>query len=183
MWIFLGVVVVLILLVVSMYNGLIRKRNYIKEAWSSIDVQLKLKTNVLTNLVDTIKMQTKYESETLEKIVGLRSVMLSSDKAEAMKASDAITKMVPSLYAVSESYPELKSNQSFLKLMEDVKNIEEKIAYARTRYNKVVTEYNTAIQTFPSVILAGMFGFKEEETYEIDEVERKNADDLRIRDL
>jgi LemA protein len=109
--------------------------------------------------------------------------MLSSNKAEAMKANDAITKMVPSLYAVSESYPELKSNQSFLKLMEDVKNIEEKIAYARTRYNKVVTEYNTAIQTFPSVILAGMFGFKEEETYEIDEVERKNADDLRIKDL
>lgn len=183
MWIFLGIVVVLVLFVVSMYNGLIRKRNYIKEAWSSIDVQLKLKTNVLTNLVDTIKMQTKYESETLEKIVGLRSVMLSSNKAEAMKASDAITKMVPSLYAVSESYPELKSNQSFLKLMEDIKNIEEKIAYARTRYNKVVTEYNTAIQTFPSVILAGMFGFKEEETYEIDEVERRNADDLRIKDL
>ena len=105
MWIILGIIVVLALFVVTMYNGLIRKRNYIKEAWYSIDVQLKLKTNVLTNLVDTIKMQTKYESETLEKIVGLRSVMLSSNKTEAMKANDAITKMVPSLYAVSESYP------------------------------------------------------------------------------
>ncbi len=183
MWIILGIIVVLALFVVTMYNGLIRKRNYIKEAWSSIDVQLKLKTNVLTNLVDTIKMQTKYESETLEKIVGLRSVMLSSNKTEAMKANDAITKMVPSLYAVSESYPELKSNQSFLKLMEDVKNIEEKIAYARTRYNKVVTEYNTAIQTFPSVILAGMLGFTKEETYEISQTEKESADNLRISDL
>lgn len=183
MWIFLVIVVVLILFVVAMYNGLVRKRNYIREAWSSIDVQLKLKTNVLKNLVDTIKMQTKYESETLEKIVNLRSAMLSTNKAEAIKASDAITKLVPSLYAVSESYPELRSNQSFLKLMEDIKNIEEKIAYARTRYNKVVTEYNTAIQSFPSVILAGIFGFREEETYEVDEVERKNADDLRISDL
>lgn len=183
MWIFLGIVAVLILLAVSMYNGLVRKRNYIREAWSSIDVQLKLKTNVLTNLVDTIKMQTKYESETLEKIVGLRRQMLSSDKGEAMKANDAITRMIPSLYAVSESYPELKSNQSFLKLMEDIKNIEEKIAYARTRYNKTVMEYNTAIQTFPTVIFAGMFGFTKEETYEISEVERENADNLRIRDL
>ena len=183
MWIFLVIVVVLVLFVVSLYNGLVRKRNYIREAWSSIDVQLKLKTNVLKNLVDTIKMQTKYESETLEKIVNLRTAMLSQNKAEAIKASDAITKLVPSLYAVSESYPELRSNQSFLKLMEDIKNIEEKIAYARTRYNKVVTEYNTAIQSFPSVILAGIFGFREEETYEIDEVERKNADDLRISDL
>lgn len=183
MWIFLGIVAVLVLFVVSMYNGLVRKRNYIKEAWSSIDVQLKLKTNVLTNLVDTIKMQTKYESETLEKIVGLRRQMLSSDKGEAMKANDAITRMIPSLYAVSESYPELKSNQSFLKLMEDIKNIEEKIAYARTRYNKTVMEYNTAIQTFPTVIFAGMFGFTKEETYEISEVERENADNLRIRDL
>lgn len=183
MWIFLGIVVLLVLFVVSMYNGLVRKRNYIREAWSSIDVQLKLKTNVLTNLVDTIKMQTKYESETLQKIIGLRTQMLSSDKGEAMKANDAITKLVPSLYAVSESYPELKSNQSFLKLMEDIKNIEEKIAYARTRYNKTVTEYNTAIQTFPSVILAGMFGFRPEETYEISEVEREHSDNLRISDL
>ncbi len=183
MLIFLGIVAVLVLFVVSMYNGLVRKRNYIKEAWSSIDVQLKLKTNVLTNLVDTIKMQTKYESETLEKIVGLRSKMLSSDKGEAIKANDAISKMIPSLYAVSESYPELKSNQSFLKLMEDIKNVEEKIAYARTRYNKVVTEYNTSIQTFPTVILAGMFGFTKEETYEISKVERENADNLRIKDL
>jgi LemA protein len=183
MWIFLAVVVVLVIFAVSIYNGLIRKRNYIKEAWSTIDVQLKLKTNVLTNLVDTIKMQTKYESETLEKIIKLRGQMLSPNKGEAIQASDAITKLVPSLYAVSESYPELKSNQSFLKLMEDIKNVEEKIAYARTRYNKVVTEYNTAIQTFPTVIFAGMLGFTKEETYEISQTEKESADNLRISDL
>jgi len=183
MWIFLLIVVILIVAVISMYNGLIRKRNYIKEAWSSIDVQLKLKSNVLTNLVDTIKMQTKYESETLEKIVSLRSMLLSSNKGEAMKANDTVSKMVPSLFAMSESYPELKSNQSYLKLMEDIKNVEDKIAYARTRYNKTVTEYNTAIQSFPSSILAGMFGFKAEETYEISDVEREYSDNLRISQL
>jgi len=183
MWIFLLIVVILIVAVISMYNGLIRKRNYIKEAWSSIDVQLKLKSNVLTNLVDTIKMQTKYESETLEKIVSLRSMLLSSNKGEAMKANDTVSKMVPSLFAMSESYPELKSNQSYLKLMEDIKNVEDKIAYARTRYNKTVTEYNTAIQSFPASILAGMFGFKAEETYEIIDVEREYSDNLRISQL
>lgn len=183
MWIFLLIVVFLIVAVISLYNGLIRKRNYIKEAWSSIDVQLKLKSNVLTNLVDTIKMQTKYESETLEKIVSLRSMLLSSNKGEAMKANDTVSKMVPSLFAMSESYPELKSNQSYLKLMEDIKNVEDKIAYARTRYNKTVTEYNTAIQSFPASILAGMFNFKEEETYEISDVEREYSDNLRISQL
>ena len=183
MWIALLIIVILVVAVISLYNGLVRKRNYIKEAWSSIDVQLKLKSNVLTNLVDTIKMQTKYESETLEKIVSLRSMLLSSNKGEAMKANDTVSKMVPSLFAMSESYPELKSNQSYLKLMEDIKNVEDKIAYARTRYNKTVTEYNTAIQSFPASILAGMFGFKEEETYEISDVEREYSDNLRISQL
>lgn len=183
MWIALIIVVILIVAVISLYNGLVRKRNYIKEAWSSIDVQLKLKSNVLTNLVDTIKMQTKYESETLEKIVSLRSQLLSSNKGEAMKANDTVSKMVPSLFAMSESYPELKSNQSFLKLMEDIKNVEDKIAYARTRYNKTVTEYNTSIQSFPTSILASMFGFKAEETYEISDVEREYSDNLRISQL
>lgn len=183
MWIALLIVVLLIVAVISLYNGLVRKRNYIKEAWSSIDVQLKLKSNVLTNLVDTIKMQTKYESETLEKIVSLRSQLLSSNKGEAMKANDTVSKMVPSLFAMSESYPELKSNQSFLKLMEDIKNVEDKIAYARTRYNKTVTEYNTSIQSFPTSILASMFGFKAEETYEISDVEREYSDNLRISQL
>ncbi len=183
MWIALIIVVILIVAVISLYNGLVRKRNYIKEAWSSIDVQLKLKSNVLTNLVDTIKMQTKYESETLEKIVSLRAQLLSSNKGEAMKANDTVSKMVPSLFAMSESYPELKSNQSFLKLMEDIKNVEDKIAYARTRYNKTVTEYNTSIQSFPTSILASMFGFRAEETYEISDVEREYSDNLRISQL
>ncbi len=110
-------------------------------------------------------------------------MLLSSNKGEAMKANDTVSKMVPSLFAMSESYPELKSNQSYLKLMEDIKNVEDKIAYARTRYNKTVTEYNTAIQSFPASILAGMFGFKAEETYEISDVEREYSDNLRISQL
>ncbi len=177
------IIVLLVIWFIFMYNGLVKKKNYIKEAWASIDVQLKRKTNVLKNLVDTIKMQTKYESETLEKIIGMRSQMLSGDKSEAMEANDMISKMIPSIVAVSESYPELKSNQSFLHLMDDIKNVEDKIAYARTRYNTTVVDYNATVQTFPTLIIAGMFGFKTEKTYEISQEERESADDIRISEI
>lgn len=177
------IIVLLVIWLIGTYNSLIRKKNYIKEAWASIDVQLKRKTNILTNLVDTIKMQTKYESETLEKIIGMRSKLLSSNKDEAMEANDYVTKMIPSIMAVSESYPELKSNQSFLRLMDDIKNVEDKIAYARTRYNTVVVEYNTAVQSFPASIVASMFGHKAESTYEISNTEREQSDNLRISEL
>lgn len=177
------IVAILVIWLIAMYNGLIKKKNYIKEAWSTIDVQLKRKTNILTNLVDTIKMQTKYESETLEKIVSMRAKMMSSSKDEAMTANDKVSKMIPSIMAISESYPELKSNQSFLHLMEDVKNVEDKIAYARTRYNMTVTNFNTAIQSFPTSILANMLGFTAEKTYGISDVEREYSDNLRISEL
>lgn len=177
------IIAILVIWLIAMYNGLIKKKNYIKEAWSTIDVQLKRKTNILTNLVDTIKMQTKYESETLEKIVSMRAKMMSSSKDEAMTANDKVSKMIPSIMAISESYPELKSNQSFLHLMEDVKNVEDKIAYARTRYNMTITNFNTAIQSFPTSILANMLGFTAEKTYGISDVEREYSDNLRISEL
>ncbi|MPM11699.1 hypothetical protein SDC9_58049 [bioreactor metagenome] len=177
------IIAILVIWLIAMYNGLIKKKNYIKEAWATIDVQLKRKTNILTNLVDTIKMQTKYENETLEKIVSMRAKMMSSSKDEAMTANDKVSKMIPSIMAISESYPELKSNQSFLHLMEDVKNVEDKIAYARTRYNMTVTNFNTAIQSFPTSILANMLGFTAEKTYEISDVEREYSDNLRISEL
>lgn len=177
------IIILIVIWFIFIYNGLVRKKNYIKEAWASIDVQLKRKINVLTNLVDTIKMQTKYESETLEKIIGMRSKMLSNSKNEAMEANDKVSKMIPSIMAISESYPELKSNQSFLHLMDDVKNVEDKIAYARTRYNTTVVDYNTAIQSFPNSIVAKMFGYTIEKTYEISDVEREQSDNLRISEL
>jgi LemA protein len=181
-YLFLILILVVIWGIIT-YNSLVRKKNYIQEAWSSIDVQLKRKTNVLTNLVDTIKMQTKYESETLQKIIGMRAQMLSGNKDESMAANDKLSKMIPSIVAISESYPELKSNQSFLHLMDDVKNVEDKIAYARTRYNTTVIDFNTAVQSFPNSILAKMFGYKIEKTYEISEVEREQSDNLRISEL
>jgi LemA protein len=183
MEIFIGIIVILAVWMIVLYNGLIRKKNYITEAWASIDVQLKRKTNILTNLVDTIKMQTKYESETLEKIIGMRAKIMSGSKDEVMAANDSISKMIPSIMAISESYPELKSNESFLHLMDDVKNVEDKIAYARTRYNTAVVDYNTAIQTFPSSLFAGMLGFTKENTYEITEEEREYSDNIRISKL
>lgn len=177
------IIILLIIWGILAYNNMVRKKNYIKEAWASIDVQLKRKTNVLTNLVDTIKMQTKYESETLQKIIGMRASMLSGNKDESMAANDTLSKMIPSIMAISESYPELKSNQSFLHLMDDVKNVEDKIAYARTRYNTTVVDFNTAIQSFPNSILAKMFGYTVEKVYEISNVEREHSDNLRISEL
>lgn len=177
------IIILIVIWFIFIYNGLVRKKNYIREAWASIDVQLKRKINILTNLVDTIKMQTKYESETLEKIIGMRAKMLSDSKNEAMEANDKISKMIPSIMAISESYPELKSNQSFLHLMDDVKNVEDKIAYARTRYNTVVVDYNTAVQSFPASIVAKLFGYITENTYEISDTERAQSDNLRISEL
>jgi len=183
MEILIVVVVLLGIWLIVMYNGLIRKKNYITEAWASIDVQLKRKTNILTNLVDTIKMQTKYESETLEKIIGMRARIMSGSKDEAMAANDSISKMIPSIMAISESYPELKSNESFLHLMDDVKNVEDKIAYSRTRYNTAVVDYNTAIQSFPASTFANMLGFTKESTYEISDADREYSDNIRISEL
>lgn len=177
------IIILIVIWFIFIYNGLVRKKNYIREAWASIDVQLKRKINILTNLVDTIKMQTKYESETLEKIIGMRAKMLSDSKNEAMEANDKISKMIPSIMAISESYPELKSNQSFLHLMDDVKNVEDKIAYARTRYNTVVVDYNTAVQSFPASIVGKLFGYITENTYEISDTERVQSDNLRISEL
>lgn len=177
------IIILLVIWFIFIYNGLVRKKNYIKEAWASIDVQLKRKTNVLTNLVDTIKMQTKYESETLEKIISMRSQMLSNNKNEAMEANDKISKMIPSIMAVSENYPDLKSNQSFLHLMDDIKNVEDKIAYARTRYNTTVVDYNSTVQSFPTLFVAKTFGFTLEKTYEISDAEREHSDNLRISEL
>ncbi len=177
------IVVILVLWAIGAHNSLVRKKNYITEAWSGIDNQLKRKVNIITNLVDSIKMQTKFESDILDKIAASRAGMLSKDRGQAMEASDAATRILPSIMALTENYPQLGTNQSYLRLMEDVKDVEDKVAYARTRYNMTVTDYNNTIAVFPSSIIAGMFRFEREKVFEIAEQERINADNLRISEL
>ena len=177
------VILILIFVTIFYYNSLIRKKNYIKEAWSSIDVQLKKKANVLTNVVETLKMQTNYEKETLSQIMGIRDKMLSSDRAEAISANDKLSKMMAPIWGLAENYPQLQANSGFLKLMDHIKDVEEKIAYARNRYNISVVNYNSALQTFPSLVLAKLLNFQPEQTYEISEVERDYSDNLKISDL
>jgi len=186
MWVFIAlaaVVVIIALWIVGVYNGLIRKRTYVKEAESRIDVNLKQKVNVLNNLVDTVKMQTAYEGETLVKIIDARNQMKSSNVAEALKANDNVTNnLLPGIFALSESYPQLRANDGFTKIMAEIKDVEQKVAFSRTSYNTAVFNLNTAINVFPSNIIARMFGFRSSEMYEIGETERKNADDYRISD-
>lgn len=180
-----GLIVVLILIIifVTYYNSLIRKKNYIKEAWASIDVQLKKKANILINVVDTLKMQTNYEQETLAKIMDMREKMLSDNKGEAIIANDKISKMMAPIFGLAENYPQLQANSGFLKLMDHIKDVEEKIAYARNRYNISVMNYNSSLQTLPTNILAKAMRFKPELSYEISEIEREYADNLHIGDL
>ncbi len=178
------VLVVLVLAFISVYNGLLRKKIYVQESWSSIDVQLKRKANVLPNLVDTLKMQTDYEGTLLRDITDARSGITEGSNAERMKANDNLTNsLLPSINAVMENYPTLGASESFRQLMTEISDCENKIAYARNRYNISVTTFNTAIITFPGVIFAGMMKLTAFPFFAVTEEQRQDADDMRIKDI
>lgn len=161
LWIVLGVVAVLALVVISLYNGLIKRRMQNKEAWSQIDVQLKRRNDLIPNLIETVKGYASYEEKTFEKITALRAqVARAATPSEAMLASDALSKQVAGLFAVAENYPDLKANQGFLKLQDELTNTENKISYSRQLYNSTTSAYNVLLETFPSNIVAKLFGFK-----------------------
>lgn len=181
LWIGLGILAIVVLYSIGAYNALVRKKVYVDEASSRIDVNLKQKINVLNNLVDLLKMQTNYESGTLQKVIDARNLMKTDNMEQALKANDQLTKSVmPSIMALAESYPELRANEGFVKVMEEVETCESKVAFARTAYNTAVFAYNTAILTFPSSVFAGIFQFKKAEMYELDDVQKQQADDYRI---
>ena len=186
MVVFIIIGIILFFLVISIivvYNGLIRKRQYVKESWSNIDVQLKRKGNVIPNLVDTIKMQSAYEGDLLERLTKARSGIVSGTPQERLEASDQLAKMIPNLYAVKESYPTLGANESFKNLMNEITDCEDKITYARQRYNICVNNLNVTVQTFPNNIVASLFNFRLEDYYELDQQQRTNYDELRVKNL
>lgn len=174
MWIILAIIVVLVIWVITSYNGLVRSRMQTKESWSQIDVQLKRRNDLIPNLIETVKGYSSYEGKTLEKIAELRAqIAQAKSPAEAMAASDQLTKQVSSIFAVAENYPDLKANASFVKLQDELTNTENKISYSRQLYNTTTSSYNIKLETFPSNIVAKLFGFKAADFLETPEDEKE----------
>lgn len=160
-WIFFGILALIMFLLMDCYNRLVKSRMQTREAWSQIDVQLKRRNDLLPNLIETVKGYAQYEGGTLEKVAELRNqVAGATSPAEAMKASDALTRQISGIFAVAENYPDLKASSNFTQLQEELTNTENKISYCRQLYNSVVSNYNLKLETFPSILVAGIFNFK-----------------------
>ncbi|KZU98715.1 LemA protein [Lactiplantibacillus plantarum] len=173
--IIVAVVLVLIAIYVVIYNGLVKLRMYTQEAWSQIDVQLKRRTDLIPNLVNTVKGYAKHEKSTLAEVISLRNQLTqvpSGDHQQAMAVSDQLTNSLKSIFALAESYPDLKANQEFGKLMEELTNTENKIAYSRQLFNSSAASYNMKLQQFPSNIIAGIHHFKNVEFLTVPEAEK-----------
>ena len=173
----LAVVLVLALLALFVgvtYNSLIRRRNEVDNAWSQIDVQLKRRLDLIPNLVETVKGYAAHEKTALEAVIAARNsgMAASSDPHAQASADNAMTGALRQLFALSEGYPDLKANQGFVSLQEELANTESRIAYARQFYGDAVSTYNTAIQKFPNVVFAGMLGFSEREFFEAEDAAR-----------
>jgi LemA protein len=175
-----GLVIVLIIIgvvavaAIGIYNGLITLRNRADNAWAQVDVQLRRRYDLIPNLVETVKGYAAHEKETFQKVTEARSQAINAGTvAEQGKAENMLSGALKSLFAVVESYPDLKANQNFLMLQEELAGTEGKISYARQFYNDTVMKFNTKQQVFPSNIIAGMFNFQEKEYFEIEEAEAK----------
>jgi len=165
--------VLVLLYVIVTYNGLVRLRNRIQNAWAQIDVQLRRRYDLIPNLVETVKGYAAHEKSTFEAVTQARANAINAQGPAAQaQAENMISGALKSLFAVSEAYPDLKANQNFLSLQEELSGTEGRISYARQYYNDAVLRLNTKIQSFPSNILAGMFGFKEHEYFEADDTSR-----------
>lgn len=174
------VIVAIILVVVvflwGTYNGLVKARINVKEAWAGIDVQLKRRSSLIPNLVETVKGYAAHEKEVLENVTRARAMLdRANSPAEAAQADNILQGTLRSLFAVAEAYPDLKANQNFLELQRELTDAEDKIAYARQFYNTNVGNYNEKIQVFPNVLIAGMFGFQSAEFYEAEEAAREDV--------
>lgn len=169
----LVVIVMIGIYLMTTYNSLIKYRNWVKESWSQIDVQLKRRHDLIPNLVNTVKGYATHEKETLEKVIQARSQLINGSPQERIEADNQIQGALKSIFALSESYPDLKANQNFLHLQEELTSTENKVAYSRQLYNKTVADYNIKRETFPTNIIANMFNFKEEQQLTIPEDERE----------
>ncbi len=184
----LSLVVILVVLgvvalfVISIYNGLVRGRNEVKSTWSSIDVQLKRRYDLIPNLVETVKGYAGHERQTLEAVVKARqqAISFTGNVEERAKVENALTSTLRSLFAVAESYPDLKANQNFLSLQEELAGTENKIGFARQYYNDMAMRYKNRVEIFPSNIIAGMFNFKAEPFFQMEEPKERVAPQVKF---
>ncbi|MGI6711013.1 MAG: LemA family protein [Bacilli bacterium] len=173
------VAVILLFVIINLYNGLVRMRNKVRNAWSQIDVQLKRRFDMIPNLVETVKGYAKHESGIFEEFAKARNMYNQAAQANNVEgmaqANNALSGTLTRLLAVREAYPELKANTNFQTLMADLKDTEDKISYSRQFYNDIVLKYNNFREVFPRVIFAKMFGFKSAAFFEVMQEERQNV--------
>jgi len=181
--IIIGVIIILAIAVIGMYNALIKLKNRVDEAWSDIDVQLKRRYDLIPNLVETVKGYAAHEKETLEKVVQARNQAMAAqfggDAKKQVEAENALSSTLKSIFALSENYPDLKANTNFIELQRELSDTENKIQQARRFYNGNVRDFNTKLEVFPTNIMAGMLGFKSREYFEIENKEEK--ENLKVK--
>lgn len=176
LWIVLILLVLAILFVVGQYNGLVALRQETNNAWAQIDVQLKRRYDLIPNLVETVKGYMEHEKDTLERVIQARNRAVSATTVgEKAAAETQVAAALGGFFALAEAYPDLKANQNMLQLQEELKATEDKIGFARSYYNQVVTQYNTKLETVPTNIFANMFGFKPKDLFEIEDPRQREA--------
>jgi LemA protein len=176
-WIVLGVVVVLVLWIIMIYNQLVAMRQRVGQSFADVDVQLKQRHDLIPNLVETVKGYAAHERGTLEAVVQARNAAIAAQgPAQQAAAENMLTGALRQLFALSEAYPDLKANQNFQQLQGEIADIENKIAAARRFFNNSVSEYNTGIQQFPAALFASMLGFTQREFFDVGETERVQLD-------
>lgn len=165
--IIIAVVAILAVALIALYNNLVKLRNMVDNAWAQIDVQLQRRLDLIPNLVETVKGYATHEQSTLQQVTDARSAVANAETpADKMEADNVLTGALKTLFAVVEAYPDLKANVNFQQLQTELANTEDKISYMRQSYNDTVMKFNTAIQTFPAVLVAGMFGFTKRESFD-----------------
>lgn len=171
-----GLIVLVVAFLWLTYNALVTSKTRVEESWAGIDVQLKRRSSLIPNLVETVKGYASHEKEVFEQVTAARSSLMQAETPQQKAAADnMLSDTLKSLFAVSENYPELKANENFLSLQRDLTDTEDKIAFARQFYNGNVRDYNIKTRTFPNVLLAGMFGFAPAEFYEAEEASKEDV--------
>ena len=177
--VFGGLLLLILLYIFALYNGLVTLRVRIKEAWSGIEVQLKRRSSLIPNLIETVKGYAKHEKSVFENVTKARSAMLSAkNPKQAAAAENMLAGALKTLFAIAEAYPDLKASDNFKELQEELSDTETKIAASRQFYNSNVMEYNTKIQVFPSLLIARLFNFQKEEFFEADEAAK---DEIKVK--
>ena len=177
LYVILGVVALVVIMVIALYNGLVKTKIRVDEAWSDITVQLKRRIDLIPNLVETVKGYAKHESDTFQQVTEARTAMINaSGPAESAKAENMMEGVLKSIFAIAEAYPELKANENFKELQAELVDTEDKIQAARRFYNAAVRDLNIKIKSFPAVLFASMFGFTPREFFELDQTEQAAAE-------